>query len=62
MQGIGPGFVPAVLNREVIDEVLACPDEAAIALPSGGREGGRPGGRLLRRRPVGAREIAERPE
>ncbi|HEU4977690.1 MAG TPA: cysteine synthase A [Solirubrobacteraceae bacterium] len=30
IQGIGAGFVPAVLNREVMDEVLACPDEAAI--------------------------------
>jgi cysteine synthase len=30
IQGIGAGFVPAVLNREVIDEVLAVADEAAI--------------------------------
>ncbi len=30
IQGIGAGFVPAVLDREVIDEVLACPDEDAI--------------------------------
>jgi cysteine synthase len=31
IQGIGAGFVPAVLNREVIDEVIAVPDEEAIA-------------------------------
>jgi len=31
IQGIGAGFVPAVLNRELIDEVIAIPDEVAIA-------------------------------
>ncbi len=31
IQGIGAGFVPAVLNRDVVDEVLACPDEDAIS-------------------------------
>jgi cysteine synthase A len=30
IQGIGAGFVPAVLNREVIDEVIAVDDEDAI--------------------------------
>jgi cysteine synthase A len=30
IQGIGAGFVPPVLNREVIDEVIVVPDEAAI--------------------------------
>jgi cysteine synthase len=30
IQGIGAGFVPAVLNREVIDEVIAVGDEDAI--------------------------------
>jgi len=30
IQGIGAGFVPAVLNREVLDEVIAVDDEAAI--------------------------------
>jgi len=30
IQGIGAGFVPAVLNREVIDEVIAIGDEDAI--------------------------------
>jgi cysteine synthase A len=31
IQGIGAGFVPEVLNRDVIDEVLAVDDEDAIA-------------------------------
>ncbi len=30
IQGIGAGFVPAVLDREILDEVIAVPDEAAI--------------------------------
>ncbi|PZS12161.1 MAG: cysteine synthase A [Solirubrobacterales bacterium] len=30
IQGIGAGFVPAVLNRQVIDEVIAVQDEDAI--------------------------------
>ncbi len=31
IQGIGAGFLPAVLNREVIDEVIAVSDEDAVA-------------------------------
>jgi cysteine synthase A len=31
IQGIGAGFVPAVLDRDVIDEVLPCTDDDAIA-------------------------------
>jgi cysteine synthase A len=31
IQGIGAGFVPQVLNREVVDEILQCSDEDAIA-------------------------------
>jgi cysteine synthase len=31
IQGIGAGFVPKVLNREVVDEVIAVDDEDAIA-------------------------------
>jgi cysteine synthase A len=30
IQGIGAGFVPPVLNREIVDEVIAVDDEAAI--------------------------------
>jgi cysteine synthase A len=30
IQGIGAGFVPALLNRDVIDEVLACDEQAAF--------------------------------
>ena len=32
IQGIGAGFVPAVLNRELLDEVIAVSDERAIEL------------------------------
>ena len=31
IQGIGAGFVPAILNREVIDEIVLITDEAAVA-------------------------------
>ncbi len=35
IQGIGAGFVPAVLNREVLDEVIAVNDEHAIEMARG---------------------------
>jgi cysteine synthase A len=31
IQGIGAGFVPAVFNRDIVDEVIAVGDEDAIA-------------------------------
>ncbi|HME61343.1 MAG TPA: pyridoxal-phosphate dependent enzyme, partial [Candidatus Binatia bacterium] len=31
IQGIGAGFIPAVLNRQVLDEVITVSDEEATA-------------------------------
>jgi cysteine synthase A len=63
IQGIGAGFVPAVLNRDVIDEVVTVTDDDAIATAhlAAAREGvlcGISGGAALR----GALEVAARPE
>jgi cysteine synthase A len=63
IQGIGAGFVPAVLNREVIDEVIPVKDEDAIetARALARREGvlaGISGGAAA----WAAFEIARRPE
>jgi cysteine synthase A len=63
IQGIGAGFVPAVLNRDVLDEVIPVPDEAAIetARLAARREGvlcGLSCGAAL----WGALEIGKRPE
>jgi cysteine synthase A len=63
IQGIGAGFVPAVLNRDVIDEILPVSDEAAIetARRIAAREGVLAGvscGAAL----CGALEIARRPD
>jgi cysteine synthase A len=63
IQGIGAGFVPAVLDRAVIDEVLACTDEDAIATAhlTAAREGvlaGISGGAAL----WASIEVAKRPE
>jgi cysteine synthase len=63
IQGIGAGFVPAVLNRDVIDEVIAVADEAAVeaARETARREGvlaGISGGAALH----AALEVAARPE
>jgi cysteine synthase len=63
IQGIGAGFVPAVLDTSLLDEVLRCPDEEAIAVAH----------RLARREGVlagmscgaavwGAMQVALRPE
>jgi cysteine synthase A len=63
IQGIGAGFVPAVLDLEVVDEILTCSDDDAIALAhlAAAREGILAGiscGAAL----WGALEIARRPE
>ncbi len=63
IQGIGAGFVPPVLNREVIDEVIAVDDEDAIetARLAARREGVLAGiscGAAL----WAAMEVAQRPE
>jgi cysteine synthase A len=63
IQGIGAGFVPAVLNREVLDEVIAVGDEAAIEMARelAHREGvlaGISGGAAV----WAALEVARRPE
>jgi len=63
IQGIGPGFVPAVLDRSVVDEILTVEDESAIATAGlcATREGlliGISAGAALH----GAIELASRPE
>ncbi|HSD76954.1 MAG TPA: cysteine synthase A [Solirubrobacteraceae bacterium] len=63
IQGIGAGFVPPVLDTELLDEVLCCPDDAAIttAWDLARREGvlaGMSCGAAV----WGALEIARRPE
>jgi cysteine synthase A len=63
IQGIGAGFVPAVLNREIVDEVIPVSDEAAIetARLAARREGvlcGLSCGAAL----FAALEVARRPE
>jgi cysteine synthase len=63
IQGIGAGFVPPVLNRELLDEVIAVSDEDAIqtAWRCARREGilaGISGGAAL----WGALQVAARPE
>jgi len=63
IQGIGAGFIPDVLNREILDEVITVDDEAAIetARALARREGvlaGISGGAAL----WAALELASRPE
>jgi cysteine synthase A len=63
IQGIGAGFVPAVLDTDLLDEVIACSDEDAIELAHqvASREGILAGvscGAAL----WGALQVAQRPE
>ena len=63
IQGIGAGFIPTVLNRELLDEVIAVDDEVAIetARRLARREGvlaGISGGAAV----AAALEVARRPE
>jgi cysteine synthase A len=63
IQGIGAGFVPAVLNRDVLDEVITVSDDDAIqtAWRCAQREGilaGISGGAAV----AAAIEVARRPE
>jgi cysteine synthase A len=63
IQGIGAGFVPAVLNRELLDEVIAVSDELAIALARrAAREEGVLAGISCGAALAGALELAARPE
>jgi cysteine synthase A len=62
IQGIGAGFVPAVLNREIIDEVIAVSDERAIELARrAAREEGILAGISCGAALAGALELAARP-
>jgi len=63
IQGIGAGFVPSVLNLEIVDEIIPVPDEAAIetarlAARTEGVLGGLSCGAAL----WGALAVARRPE
>jgi len=63
IQGIGAGFVPAVLNRAVIDEVVTVQDEDAIdCARSLARREGILGGISCGAALCGALEVARRPE
>ena len=63
IQGIGAGFVPAVLNREILDEVIRVSDERAIELARRvAREEGILAGISCGAALAGALELAARPE
>jgi cysteine synthase A len=63
IQGIGAGFVPAVLNRELIDEVIIVSDELAIDLARrAAREEGVLAGISCGAALAGALELAARSE
>ena len=63
IQGIGAGFVPPVLERELLDELLTVGDEDAIALARRlAREEGILAGMSCGAALRGALELAVRPE
>jgi len=63
IQGIGAGFVPSVLNRELIDEVIAVTDEHAIEMARrAAREEGLLAGISCGAALAGALELAARGE
>ena len=63
IQGIGAGFVPAVLNRELIDEVITVSDELAVELARrAAREEGVLAGISCGAALAGALELASREE
>jgi cysteine synthase A len=63
IQGIGAGFVPEVLNREVIDEVIAVSEDAALASARRlAREEGIMAGISSGAALAAALEVARRPE
>ena len=63
IQGIGAGFVPAVLNREILDEVIQVSDERAIEFARRlAREEGILAGISCGAAVAGALELAARPE
>ena len=63
IQGMGAGFVPAVLNRELLDEVIPVTDEVAIATAHrAAAELGVLAGMSCGAALAGAIEVASRPE
>ena len=63
IQGIGAGFVPAVLNRELLDEIITVSDERAIELAQRlAREEGILAGISCGAALAGALEVASRSE
>jgi cysteine synthase len=63
IQGIGAGFVPAVLNREILDEVIPVSDDAAIEMARlAARREGVLGGISCGAALHAALEVARRPE
>jgi cysteine synthase A len=63
IQGIGAGFVPDVLNRDLVDETLCCPDDDAIHVAwELARTEGVLGGMSCGAAVWGALQLAARPE